>query len=75
MDAAPMWGDVKQVGDSVVLVLRLWIMVALKGHVRAKVALGCRWVHGCIAFIKPKNDRNSSTFTFISVTIIEDMAY
>ena len=37
-------------------------MVALKGHVRAKVALGCRWIHGCIAFIKPKVDWNSSTF-------------
>ena len=33
MDAAPMWGDVKYLGGSVVLVLRLWIMVTLRGHV------------------------------------------
>ena len=31
----------KYLGGSAVLVLRLWVMVALKGHVRAKVALGC----------------------------------
>ena len=50
-------------------------MVTLRNQVRAQVALGCRCVHGCIAFIRPNVDWKNSIFTFVSVTIMEDMPY